>query len=78
MRFLLDEIDATWDYTIDKEGNYFYTFDINYRNNFYILKLKYIKINSKVDITIEDNNLKEEDVLIDDVSETIYLFLNKN
>lgn len=66
-------IDAEW----TNEGNYFYLFDINYRGKHYIIHIKYDVKKNLVKIELKDKNIEDE-VPIEELSQTIYLLLQEN
>ena len=73
-------IDATW----TNEGNYSFLFDINYKKNHYIFKVKLILNNiNQVEIewiryhTLKELNIKDT-VPINEVANTIFLILQEN
>jgi hypothetical protein len=67
-------IDATW----SNQGNYFFIFDINYKNKFYLLNVTFnMKSKNTVNIEFKDLDINDE-VPIEDFSETIYLYLEEN
>jgi hypothetical protein len=67
------EIDAEWTH----EGNYFYLFDINYRGKHYIIHIKYDVKKNLVKVELKDKNIEDE-VPIEELSQTIYLLLQEN
>jgi hypothetical protein len=73
-------IDATW----TNQGNYSFLFDINYKKNHYIFKVKLILNNiNQVEIewiryhTLKELNIKDN-VPINEVANTIFLILQEN
>ena len=66
-------IDAEWTH----EGNYFYLFDINYRGKHYIIHIKYDVKKNLVKVELKDKNIEDE-VPIEELSQTIYLLLQEN
>lgn len=66
-------IDTEW----TNEGNYFYLFDINYKQKHYIINLKYDIKENLVEIKLKDKNIIDK-VPIEELSDTIYLILQEN
>ena len=66
-------IDAEWIH----EGNNFYLFDINYRGKHYIINIKYDVKKNLVKVELKDKNIEDE-VPIEELSQTIYLLLQEN
>jgi len=67
------QIDADW----HNRGNYFFLFNINFKDNFYIFDVYYDIKKDIVKIELKDKNIIEE-VPIDEFSQTIYLLLQEN
>ena len=66
-------IEAEWQH----QGNYFYLFDINYKQKHYIINLKYDIKENLVEIKLKDKNIIDK-VPIEELSDTIYLILQEN
>jgi len=66
-------IDAEWTH----EGNYFYLFDINYKDKHYIIHIKYDVKKNLVNIELKDKKIFDE-VPINEFTQTIYLILQEN
>ena len=66
-------IEAEWQH----QGNYFYLFDINYKQKHYIINLKYDTKENLVEIKLKDKNIIDK-VPIEELSDTIYLILQEN
>ena len=66
-------IDAEWTH----EGNYFYLFDINYKDKHYIIHIKYDVNKNLVNIELKDKKIFDE-VPINEFAQTIYLILQEN
>jgi hypothetical protein len=66
-------IEADWQH----QGNYFYLFDINYKQKHYIINLKYDVKENLVEIKLKDKNIIDK-VPIEELSDTIYLILQEN
>jgi len=67
------QIDADW----YNRGNYFFLFNINFKDNFYIFDVYYDMKKDIVKIELKDKNIIEE-VPINEFSQTIYLLLQEN
>jgi len=66
-------IEAEWQH----QGNYFYLFDINYKQRHYIINVKYDVKENLVKVELKDKNITDT-VPIEELSDTIYLILQEN
>lgn len=67
-------VDANW----TNQGNYYFVFDINYKDKFYLLNVKFeTKTKKTVEIEFRDLDIKEV-IPIEKFSETVYLYLEEN
>lgn len=66
-------IEAEWQH----QGNYFYLFDINYKQRHYIINAKYDVKENLVKVELKDKNITDT-VPIEELSDTIYLILQEN
>ena len=66
-------IEAEWQH----QGNYFYLFDINYKQRYYIINVKYDVKENLVKVELKDKNITDT-VPIEELSDTIYLILQEN
>jgi hypothetical protein len=67
-------IDTNW----TNQGNYYFVFDINYKDKFHLLNVKFdTKTKNTVEIEFKDLNIKEV-IPIEKFSETIFLYLEEN
>ena len=66
-------IETEWQH----QGNYFYLFDINYKQRHYIINVKYDLKENLVKVELKDKNITDT-VTIEELSDTIYLILQEN
>ena len=79
---LYDQFKRLKEYNIDAEwqhqGNYFYLFDINYREEHYIINIKYDIKKDLIKIHMLHPSDLSDEIKIEDFCDTIYLLLEEN
>jgi hypothetical protein len=82
LKELYEQFNKLKDYNIDAEwqnqGNYFYLFDINYREEHYIINIKYDIKKDLIKIHMLHPSDLSDEIKIEDFCDAIYLLLEEN